>query len=161
MAKQKKNVQLPLLIDVSKTNTSVNHLFSHLKPSTVSKNKNENKKLPKNPKHTRQDFIDSAWAKFEGTCPPPDTVAAFVKLDRDSTGFLDRQRFALALRDLRPSLELPPPLLLAAMEFFDTVDGGEGMGTGGGQLGRGGGRGRNGRIDYRYVSGTEVSLFSL
>ena len=95
----------------------------------------------------RQDFIDSALAKFEGTSSPPDTCAALAKLDRDSTGFLDRQRFALAMRGLRPSLELPPPFLLAAMEAFDMDDKTEG---GKGKQPRGSeGRRGSGRIDYR------------
>ena len=88
-------------------------------------------------------------AKFEGTCSPPDTRAAFAKLDKDSTGFLDRQHFALALRGLRPSLELPPPILLAAMDFFDTDDNAEAGKGEQPQRGSGGRRG-SGRIDYRY-----------
>lgn len=80
--------------------------------------------------------------------------AAFAKLDRVSTGLLDRQRFALALRGLRPSLELPPPLLYTAMEYFDSDSGGEGVKTSiaGGSRRREVGSG--GRIDYRYVAST-------
>eukprot|EP00752_Nemacystus_decipiens_P007715 g6898.t1 len=67
-----------------------------------------------------EDFIDSALDGVGGgTSPTPDFRAAFAKLDKDSTGFLDRARFALALRSLRPSLGLPPELLRAAMDSFE------------------------------------------
>ncbi|CAM9773902.1 unnamed protein product [Scytosiphon promiscuus] len=88
-----------------------------------------------------QDAIESAYCRFEGTCAPPDLRAAFAKLDKASTGFLDRPRFALALRGVRPSLELSPEVLRAAMDNFDdAIAGGRG---------NGGGDGGGSRIDYR------------
>lgn len=45
---------------------------------------------------------------------------AFAKLDRASAGFLDRPRFALALRGIQPAVELSPALLRVAMDYFDT-----------------------------------------
>lgn len=135
--------------------TATDFSFSHNTLSSSDKTKKTigNNIINNNNKHqhiTCQDFIDSALAKFEGTSAPPDARAALAKLDKDSTGFLDRQRFALAMRGLRPSLELPPPLLLAAMDFFDTHDEAEGV-KGGRQPRGSGGRKGSGRIDYRCV----------
>lgn len=105
--------------------------------------------FPKQQHNGRQDFIDEAFERFEGACALPDILAAFTKLDKESNGFLDRPRFALALRSLRPSLELPPSLLRTAMNLFDTDDGETG-GDGRGSM-KGVGRGGSGRIDYRQV----------
>lgn len=93
----------------------------------------------------KQDFIESVFERFEGVCSPPNVCAACAKLDKASTGYLDRPRFALALRGLRPSLELPPPLLRAAIDYFDDTDTSE-VGR---KSPRGSAEGESGRIDYR------------
>lgn len=114
-------------------------------------------RVSKTNKMKNKDFIDAAFERFEGVCSLPDIRAAFAKLDRVSSGVLDRQRFALALRGLRPSLELPPPLLYTAMEYFDTEDGGDGIKAskaGGSRRSDGGG---GGKIDYRCVRRVEVT----
>lgn len=77
-----------------------------------------------------QDFIEPVFSGQEGAVSAPDLRAAFANLDKDSTGFLDRPRFALALRGLRPSLELSPQLLRAAMDSFDINTSGNGNGSG-------------------------------
>lgn len=104
--------------------------------------------------YENKDFIDAAFERFEGACSLPDMRAAFAKLDRVSTGLLDRQRFALALRGLRPSLELPPPLLYTAMEYFDSDSGSKGVKTSITGVSRRREGGSGGRIDYRYVAST-------
>lgn len=92
---------------------------------------------------TGQDAIEYAYGRCEGTCSPPDLCAAFAKLDKASTGFLDRARFALALRGVRPSLELSPELLRVAMDSFDDAIAGERDGAGE--------EGASSRTDYRSV----------
>lgn len=66
-----------------------------------------------------QDVVDASMERFEGASRPPDFRTAFAKLDKDSLGLLDRPRFALALRSLRPSFELTPSVLRATMDFFE------------------------------------------
>ncbi|CAM9771908.1 unnamed protein product, partial [Ectocarpus sp. 6 AP-2014] len=80
-----------------------------------------------------EDYVESIFGRLEGTCPPPNLRASFAKLDKESTGLLDRPRFALALRNLRPSLELSPELLRAAMEYFEDSTAVRGGRVGGGQ----------------------------
>lgn len=94
-----------------------------------------------------QDYVESVFGRLEGTCPPPDLRASFAKLDKESTGLLDRPRFALALRGLRPSMELSPELLRAAMEYFE-----DSTAVRGGRVGGGG----TSRIDYRRVARIEA-----
>ncbi|CAM9344057.1 unnamed protein product, partial [Phaeothamnion confervicola] len=72
-----------------------------------------------------EDAIATCYNRVEGARALPDLRPAFATLDREGSGFVDRPRFALALRR-HPDLRLPPAALAAAMAAFDASGAGDG-----------------------------------
>lgn len=93
-------------------------------PSEVPKPKvTASKKL-----HRQVDIVSAesaliqALSTFEGVSKAPDFIRAFIKVDNDRKGFVNKKQFAHVVKQME-GVSLKPDELSAFMQFFDSDDG--------------------------------------